>query len=151
MLKTILKELFYRSTVSAVDQFCEWILKNGVVCFRGLSDWFGTREITPYGYILDSNSTFTLLNTRIPVIISDKNYICGRRIILGASGISIATQIIANLLLGAENGASSVETPRFQIINRDIIGIESKYSRNLPYLHILGYVKTLTKATAILI
>lgn len=110
----------------------------------GLSDWFGTREITPYGYILDSNSTFTLLNTRIPVIISDKNYICGRRIILGASGISIATQIIANLLLGAENGASSVETPRFQIINRDIIGIEN--GRNVNFNDAVKvYLGTLAK------
>lgn len=88
---------------------------------------FGTQEMTPSGYLLDINSTYNVINTRIPIIITDKNYICGRRIVMGAGDISIATQVILNLLLGGENATSSIEGPRFQLINRDFIGIESKY------------------------
>lgn len=85
---------------------------------------FGSRRLTTDGYLLDLNEF--LPTTRIPVIITEKDFICGRRIVLGASDVATASQIIASLLIGAESAAASVENARFNILSDGLIGIEGR-------------------------
>lgn len=97
---------------------------------RGMYTLFGTQELTPRGYILDVNATINT-NTRLPIIITDKKYICGRRIVLGTGDLSIATQVITSLLIGGEDASTSVEGPRFRILDSNIIGIEGNTINSL--------------------
>lgn len=87
---------------------------------------FGTREMTQGGYLLDVKSSL-LPPSRIPLIITDSDYVCGRRIVLGTSDIATASQIVASLLIASENATSGVEAPRFNILGDKSIGIEGKY------------------------
>lgn len=87
---------------------------------------FGSREKTPYDYIVDVKNR-TLHCTRLPVIITDAHYVCGRRIIFGASDVAEATQIIASLLIAKNDVTTSIEAPRFHMLLNGTIGIESKF------------------------
>ncbi|GLV44185.1 uncharacterized protein CBL_12519 [Carabus blaptoides fortunei] len=113
----------------------------------GMYTLFGTQELTPRGYILDVNATINT-NTRLPIIITDKKYICGRRIVMGTGDLSIATQVITSLLIGGEDASTSVEGPRFRILGSNIIGTEDARKIKLDpavsiYLQSLGKLESL--------
>lgn len=83
---------------------------------------FGSRQMTPSGFLLDLPLNKPC--TRIPFIITNKDYICGRRLVLGANDIELATQVITTLLIGGENATVGIEAPRFGFVNFDSIGLE---------------------------
>lgn len=87
---------------------------------------FGSYEKTPSGYIVDVKNR-SLSCTRLPLIITDAHYVCGRRMIFGASDVSEATQIIAYLVIAKNNVTTGIEAPRFHVLLNGTIGIESKF------------------------
>lgn len=91
----------------------------------GLYTFFGSHEKTQDGYILDVNSN--TLFSRFPILITDANFICGRRLAFGANNLDLAAQIIMGLLLAKENATESVESPRFHISESGNIGIEGNF------------------------
>lgn len=86
---------------------------------------FGAREKTPTGYVVDVKNQ-SLSCSRLPIIITDANFVCGRRIVFGASDVAEAIQIIASLLIAQQNVISSIEAPRFNMLLNGSVGIESK-------------------------
>lgn len=86
-----------------------------------MSGLFGSGELNS-GYVLDNKPT-DRHSTRLPLIITDGNVICGRRIVFGANDIDIASQLIASLIITNENATQSIESPRFHMLN-GTIGIE---------------------------
>ncbi|XP_031335347.1 glutathione hydrolase 7-like isoform X2 [Photinus pyralis] len=92
----------------------------------GMSRPFGSGNLTPGGYFTDANYSEKL--SQIPLIITDSNFICGRRIVLGVSDIVVGSQVITALLLNAENATISVEAPRFHILQNGAIGVEDGHT-----------------------
>lgn len=86
---------------------------------------FGSRRMTSGGYLLDVKVS-DIPASRLPLIIVDGDYVCGRRIVLGASDISVASQLITSLLLAPGNATLSIERPRFNILQDELIGVEGK-------------------------
>lgn len=50
-----------------------------------------------------------------PVIATEKRRICGRRLVLGSADVSLAAQLLSDLLVFDMNVTWSVEAPRFHI------------------------------------
>ncbi|KAK5650465.1 hypothetical protein RI129_001494 [Pyrocoelia pectoralis] len=92
----------------------------------GMSAPFGSGKVTVGGYLSDINYTAKL--SHLPLIITDTNYVCGRRIVLGFGDIVIGSQVITSLLLSAENLTISVEGPRFHILRNGALGIEKGHT-----------------------
>lgn len=97
-----------------------------VLAFSGMYGLFGSGEMTAHGYVLDVTNKDTLCS-RIPFIITDGNFICGRRMVLGANNLAVATQLISTLLIAQQNATESIESPRFHIIGNETIGVEGNY------------------------
>lgn len=94
--------------------------------FSGMYGLFGSGEMTTHGYVLDVSNKDKPCG-RIPLIVTDGNFICGRRIVLGANNLALATQLVATLLIAEKNVTESIESPRFHIISNETIGIEGNY------------------------
>lgn len=86
---------------------------------------FGSGEKTPTGYVVDVKNQ-SLSCTRLPIIITDANYVCGRRMVFGATDVAEATQIIASLIIASQNVISAIEAPRFYTLLNGTVGLESK-------------------------
>lgn len=93
--------------------------------FRGMTALFGSKELTSGGYFFDGNLGHRHAS-RIPIILTDANVICGKRIVFGANDISTATQLITSLVVSKQNATESVEAPRFHILSQGGIGLEGK-------------------------
>lgn len=87
---------------------------------------FGSKRMTPYGYLLDVDIQDNLPPSRIPLIVTNKPNICGRRLVFGANSMDLAMQIIASLVIGNENVTTAIEAPRFKLLDNTYIGLEGK-------------------------
>lgn len=85
-------------------------------------DYFGSKQLNNEGYLTDTKDSYK--NTRIPIIITDKKQVCGRRIVFGSGDLSAAVQIIFSLIVDGYNVTKSIEKPRFQIIDTKNISVE---------------------------
>lgn len=92
---------------------------------------FGSGEMTSGGYVLDVKPKLVPCS-RLPLIITDGNVICGRRMVFGANDIDIASQLIASLIIANENATQSIESPRFHMLE-GTIGIEGTYLKNRKF------------------
>ncbi|XP_044262092.1 glutathione hydrolase 7-like [Tribolium madens] len=118
-------------------------LNDNYVSFTtGLYGLFGSGEITTGGYTLDVHPKATPCS-RLPVIITDAQAICGRRLLLGANDLSTASQLIMSLLVAEENITNAVEAPRFHILDNGGVGIEGSHSPSFTD-DVLKYLETLT-------
>jgi len=112
----------------------------------GMYDYFGSRILSRYGYLLDVKNTTQQYCLRLPIIITDAEYVCGRRLSLGVSNLVIASQVIPSLLVASENVIAAVENPRFQLNLNNVIEIEDEHKPNfsdedLQYLETLGHLQ----------
>ncbi|XP_018572729.1 glutathione hydrolase 7-like [Anoplophora glabripennis] len=107
----------------------------------GMYGLFGSGEMTTHGYVLDVPNKDKPCS-RIPLIITDGNFICGRRMVLGANNFATATQLVATLLIAEKNVTEGIESPRFHILGNETIGVED----HLPAFgeDVLEYMKTLS-------
>jgi gamma-glutamyltranspeptidase len=101
---------------------------------------FGSGEITTGGYTLDVGGAPC---ARLPIIITDANAICGRRLVLGANDAALASQLVMALLVAGENVSTAVEAPRFHILADGSMGIEGAHSPAFDE-DVLKYLETLT-------
>jgi gamma-glutamyltranspeptidase len=106
----------------------------------GLHGLFGSGEITTGGYTLDVGGAPC---ARLPIIITDANAICGRRLVLGANDAALASQLVMALLVAGENVSTAVEAPRFHILADGSMGIEGAHSPAFDE-DVLKYLETLT-------
>lgn len=86
---------------------------------------FGSQQMLDFGYILDIKSSMPY--SILPLIITDANFICAKRIVLGVNDISVASQIVTSWSYGVENSTAAIEYPRFIIDNNNTIGLEGIY------------------------
>lgn len=86
---------------------------------------FGSHEMSPAGYLVDVKDRY-LKCSRLPIIIIDGQYVCGRRMVFGASDVAEATQLIASLIIEGNNASTAIEAPRFQVTLNGTVGIECK-------------------------
>lgn len=94
------------------------------IFFSGLYGPFGSGKMTSGGYLLDVPPQNKLSCSRIPIIITDSEFICGRRLVFGVENVATAVQLLNYLLTGSENATEGIESPRFSILSRDSIGLE---------------------------
>jgi hypothetical protein len=111
-----------------------------LILSRGLHGLFGSGEITTGGYTLDVGGAPC---ARLPIIITDANAICGRRLVLGANDAALASQLVMALLVAGENVSTAVEAPRFHILADGSMGIEGAHSPAFDE-DVLKYLETLT-------
>ncbi|KAJ8947033.1 hypothetical protein NQ318_019925 [Aromia moschata] len=125
------------SNVAAIDMD-----DNYVSFVSGMYDFFGSGEMTIHGYVLDIKKKDKPCS-RMPIIITDANIICGRRMVFGASDVSTASQLITSLLIAKKNASDSIEAPRFHIFGNGSLGIERSH---LPSFDedVLPYFQSLT-------
>ncbi|XP_076260685.1 glutathione hydrolase 7-like isoform X2 [Rhynchophorus ferrugineus] len=98
--------------------------ENYVSLVTGMYSLFGSGEMTSHGYVLDVKKRDKPC-TRIPIIMTDSNFICGKRMAFGANGIAQASQLIANLVIGERNATDGIEAPRFYVLPNNTIAIEA--------------------------
>ncbi|RZB39904.1 G glu transpept domain containing protein [Asbolus verrucosus] len=115
---------------------------NYVSFTTGLYSLFGSGEITTFGYTLNIHNKNTSC-THLPLIITDANAICGRRLVLGANDMALATQLIMALLVAKNNVTATIEAPRFHILSNGSIGTEG-FHTPLFDEDVLKYLETLT-------
>ncbi|XP_044757715.1 scoloptoxin SSD14-like [Coccinella septempunctata] len=96
---------------------------NYVSLITGLTFLFGSGEMTSSGYIMNAKLENRQCS-RLPILITDANHVCGRRIIFGANNIAMAAQVISSLLLADMNVTESIESPRFHLSPIGTIGLE---------------------------
>lgn len=101
---------------------------------------FGTGELIADGYVLDVTSRNATHSTRLPLIVTDADLICGRRFVFGANDIAVASQLISALAVAKENTTEIVESPRFHILSNGSIGIEGKIKQKILETLFLGFV-----------
>lgn len=97
---------------------------NYVSLVTGMYDLFGSRELTTHGYVLDVKNKDRPCS-RIPIILTDSSFICGKRMAFGANGIAQASQVIANLVIGDKNATDGIEAPRFYVLENSTIAVEA--------------------------
>lgn len=114
-------EKFYKGTSSNVAVMD--LNDNYVSLITGMTSPFGTGNLTNEGYLLDTDVQ-SKFPSRLPLIVTDTNYVCGKRIALGITDVATASQIILSLVLPNANATSSIEAPRFNILDNGAIGIE---------------------------
>nr|CAH7713673.1 unnamed protein product [Callosobruchus chinensis] len=90
----------------------------------GMYAFFGSGEITIYGYVPDAKKQDKACS-RLPLIITDANFICGRRMVFGANTVAQATQLVVSLVLAGKNAIDVVEAPRFHMLGNGSISIEA--------------------------
>lgn len=88
---------------------------------------FGSKEMTDYGYITDTAKNLPC--TRLPLIVVDSKFICGKRMVLGASDPAQAAQVLASLIIGSPNVTLGIEAPRFDMFLNGSAGIEGKLKK----------------------
>lgn len=111
-------------------------------------DYFGSKQITNDGYLLDTRDSYK--NTRIPIIITDKKQVCGRRIVMGSGDLSTAVQIIFSLIVDGYNATRSVEKPRFQVLDTQNVGVEEIQSQaNLDWNFFLHELESIAGVQAL--
>lgn len=82
--------------------------------------------MTDFGFILDVNKYAPC--TRLPLLVVDSKFICGRRMVLGAADPADAIQLLFSLIVTSQNVTIGIEAPRFKLFLNNTIGIESKYT-----------------------
>ncbi|XP_017786639.1 PREDICTED: gamma-glutamyltransferase 7-like [Nicrophorus vespilloides] len=117
---------------------------NYVSLVTGLYQAFGSQEINSEGYIMDVRARGTTQCSRVPLIITDADFICGRRMVLGSSNIASASQIVPALLIAAQNATVGIEFPRFNLLPDGTIGFEDEHTplfndEVIQYLETLGH------------
>lgn len=90
-----------------------------------MSAHFGSKELTEFGYMLDGFKYTPC--TRLPLIVVDSKFICGRRMVLGAVDPAEAAQILYSLIVVSQNVTIGIEAPRFRMFLNGSIGIEGTY------------------------
>ncbi|XP_048524156.1 glutathione hydrolase 7 [Dendroctonus ponderosae] len=105
----------------------------------GMYDLFGSRELTIHGYVLDVKNKPKSCS-RIPLILTDNKFICGKRLVFGANGVAQASQLVVNLIIGAKNATDGVEFPRFYLLDNATIAVEAAHSPKFQ-LELLEYLK----------
>lgn len=138
--KTSVNDVFHEGTISNVGVMD--IDDTYVSLVTGMYQFFGSGKKTLLGYVEDIKNKGTL-STRIPILITDSQYICGKRMVFGVNNIATAIQIINSLIIGNENGTESIEAPRFHIGSNGTVGIEDYH---LPSFNdeVLKYLEILT-------
>lgn len=109
------------TSVAAMD-----LDENYVSLVTGMYNYFGSGEMTLHGYVLDVKNK-TKPCSRIPIILTDSFYICGKRMAFGANGIAQASQIISNLVIGGQNTTDGIEAPRFYVLPNGTVAIEEAH------------------------
>lgn len=102
---------------------------------------FGSHVMSPRGYIVDINNS-SLGCTRTPLIVTNENLICGRRMVLGSIDPAEAVQVLSYLIIAAQNTTMAIESPRFRMLLNGTIGIESKYYKISPMVQIKPLINT---------
>uniref|UniRef100_A0A6P7FM53 Glutathione hydrolase 5 proenzyme-like n=1 Tax=Diabrotica virgifera virgifera TaxID=50390 RepID=A0A6P7FM53_DIAVI len=120
--------LFHEGTISDVAVMDAE--DNYVSLVTGMYQFFGSGKRSPDGYLQDKKDQDTM-NSRMPVLILDGWYICGRRYVFSANNLGSALQIISNLLLHKENVTDAIEAPRLYIGNWTV-GFEASHRPYFP-------------------
>ncbi|XP_063220057.1 glutathione hydrolase 1 proenzyme-like isoform X2 [Bacillus rossius redtenbacheri] len=93
----------------------------------GVNTWFGSQLLTDGGFILNnalSNLDISSNSSKpgrrpfswaVPIVATERDKICGRRLVFGAGDATVAVQMLVNLLLREENITVAVEAPRFHM------------------------------------
>ncbi|ERL87237.1 hypothetical protein D910_04635 [Dendroctonus ponderosae] len=97
-------------------------------------DLFGSRELTIHGYVLDVKNKPKSCS-RIPLILTDNKFICGKRLVFGANGVAQASQLVVNLIIGAKNATDGVEFPRFYLLDNATIAVEGRGAQTPTTAH----------------
>ncbi|KAJ8917180.1 hypothetical protein NQ315_012672 [Exocentrus adspersus] len=99
-------------------------------------------ELNDNGYVLDVANKDKPCS-RMPFIVIDGSFICGRRIVLGAGNLAVATELVTTLLVAKENATEGIEAPRFYVLGNGTLGVEGSH---LPSFNedVISYLKTLT-------
>ncbi|XP_060527176.1 glutathione hydrolase 7-like isoform X2 [Cylas formicarius] len=97
--------------------------ENYVSLVTGMYDLFGDKEQNEFVYVQDVKERPRPCS-RIALIVTDNNFICGRRIVLGADNVAMATQLLANLVIGGQNVTEAIESARFHVMTDGTIGVE---------------------------
>ncbi|CAG9772957.1 unnamed protein product [Ceutorhynchus assimilis] len=116
---------------------------NYVSLVTGMYGMFGSGELTIHGYVLDTK----LPNkpcSRIPIILTESKFICGKRMALGANGIAQASQLVSNTVIGNQNATDGIEAPRFYVLDNFTVAVEAFHSPKFP-VDILQYLKDIHK------
>ncbi|KAJ8985692.1 hypothetical protein NQ317_014341 [Molorchus minor] len=117
---------------------------------QNVSELFHQGTLSNVG-VMDLDDNYVSLVTkkdkpcsRMPIIITDNNVICGRRMVFGASDLATATQLVTSLLVARKNTTDGVEAPRFYIIDNGTLAIEDSH---LPAFDddVLPYFQNLTR------
>lgn len=83
---------------------------------------FGSKEMTEFGFMLDGLKYAPC--TRLPLIVVDSRFICGRRMVLGAADPAEAAQVLFSLIITLQNVTIAIEAPRFKQFLNGTIGLE---------------------------
>ncbi|XP_065169561.1 glutathione hydrolase 7-like [Atheta coriaria] len=105
---------------------------NYVSLVTGMFQLFGSRELNPAGYITDVKTSVNIACSRVPIIVTDAEVVCGRRLILGANNIATASQVLSGLLIAGNNVTTGVEIPRFNLFNDGSVGFEDDHNPSFP-------------------
>ncbi|XP_066145346.1 glutathione hydrolase 7-like [Euwallacea fornicatus] len=116
---------------------------NYVSLVTGMYALFGSGELTSHGYVLDVKKREKPCS-RLPLILTDNNFICGKRMVLGANGIAQASQLLSNLIIGNKNVTDGIEAPRFYLLDNSTIAVEAFHSPKFQ-LDLLEYLKKIHK------
>lgn len=92
---------------------------------RGLSAAFGSKEMTEFGFMLDGLKYAPC--TRLPLIVVDSKFICGKRLVFGAADPAEAAQVLFALLIDSQNVTVGIEAPRFKQFLNGSVGIEGQF------------------------
>ncbi|XP_050309798.1 glutathione hydrolase 7-like [Anthonomus grandis grandis] len=100
---------------------------NYVSLVIGLYELFGSGELTSHGYVLDVKNKEKSCS-RIPIILTDNKFICGKRMAFGANGIAQGSQIVSNLVIGDKNVTDGIEAPRFYVLDGNTVAVEVSHT-----------------------
>ncbi|KAL1506156.1 hypothetical protein ABEB36_005570 [Hypothenemus hampei] len=122
--------------------------ENYVSLVMGMYNLFGSKKSTSYGYVLNVKNKEKPCS-RIPIILADEQYICGKRMVFGANGIAQATQIVSNLIIGNKNATEGIEAPRFYLLENSTVAVEAFHSPKF-HVQLLDYLNETHKKTILM-
>ncbi|CAH0552955.1 unnamed protein product [Brassicogethes aeneus] len=117
--------------------------ENYVSLITGMYAMFGSGELTSAGYFLDDHNKGIPIRSRVPIILTDGEVICGKRMVFGANDLAVATQLIT-LAVQNQNATEIIEQARFHILPNGKLGIEG-FTAAAFSDEVLMYLNTLSQ------
>lgn len=116
----------------------------------GLNGMLGSHQMNTAGYINDNSPAHGDSETPFMPVIITNSQVCGKRFIFGTGDVSLASQIISNLIINQLNVTDAVEAPRFRILGEREIGIEENFHPTfsdeiMTYLQSIGNLTSLSE------